>query len=118
EAIDRLGRTRIRTELGRAHLLFGEWLRGEERHLEARDHLRTAHEMFTATGSRSFAGRAAQGLRASGETVRRPAAPAPAPLTAHEGQVARLAGEGLSSAEIGERLFLSPRTVDWHLGHV
>jgi DNA-binding CsgD family transcriptional regulator len=118
EAIDRLAGTRMRTELARAHLLFGEWLCGEGRHAEARDQLRTASGMFAASGAEGFADRAAQALRATGETVPRRAARSPSSLTPHEAQVARLAGDGLSNVEIGARLFLSPRTVEWHLAHV
>jgi DNA-binding CsgD family transcriptional regulator len=118
ESIDRLARTRIRAELARTHLLFGEWLRGEQRLPEAGGHLRTAHEMFGAMGSKAFAGRAAHELRATGQSIRRLPAHTTAHLTAHEGQVAHLAREGSSNVEIGARLFLSPRTVEWHLGNV
>jgi DNA-binding CsgD family transcriptional regulator len=118
EAIDRLARTRIRTELARAHLLYGEWLLGEQRCPDARGRLHTAHELFTAMGSGAWADRAASGLRASGESVRRRATHTGAHLTTHEGQIARLARDGLSNLEISARLFLSPRTVEWHLGHV
>jgi len=118
EAIDRLARTRIRTDLARAHLLHGEWLRREERQAEARDSLSRAHEMFATMGSEAFAERAASQLRATGGSVRRRAVSTSAPLTPHESQVARLARDGLSNVEIGARLFLSPRTVEWHLAHV
>jgi DNA-binding CsgD family transcriptional regulator len=119
EAADRLARTRIRTELARTHLLHGEWLRREQRHPEARGHLRTAHEMFGAMGSEAWADRAARELRALGDSVRRRTARhSSARLTTHERQIARLAQDGLSNVEIGARLFLSPRTVEWHLANV
>jgi DNA-binding CsgD family transcriptional regulator len=126
EAIDRLGRTRRRPELARAHLLFGEWLRRGRRRGEARGQLRTAYEMLDAMGMEAFAERARRELAAAGETARtRPAGPArtPAgpvsePLTAQEGQVARLARDGLSNPEIGARLFISARTVQYHLSKV
>jgi len=113
-----VARTRIRTDLARAHLLHGEWLRREERQAEARDSLSRAHEMFATMGIEAFAERAASQLRATGGSVRRKAVPTSAPLTPHESQVARLARDGLSNVEIGARLFLSPRTVEWHLAHV
>ena len=118
EAIDRLARTRIRTELARAHLLYGEWLRREQRSHEARGQLHTAHELLTEMGSEALADRAAHELRATGENVRRRAVRTSAHLTAHERRIARLAGDGLSNLEISERLFVSPRTVEWHLGNV
>jgi DNA-binding CsgD family transcriptional regulator len=115
EAIDRLGRTRIRVELARAHLLYGEWLRRERRGLDAREQLRTAHEMFTAIGMDAFAERASRELLATGETARKRTARTGDQLTAQEAQIARLARDGLSNPEIGARLFLSPRTVEYHL---
>jgi DNA-binding CsgD family transcriptional regulator/tetratricopeptide (TPR) repeat protein len=118
EAIDRLGRTRLRVELGRAHLLYGEWLRRENRRIEAREQLRTAHEMFTAMGADGFAERAARELLATGERVRKRTAHASARLTARETQISRLAGDGLSNAEIAAQLFMSPRTVEYHLHKV
>jgi DNA-binding CsgD family transcriptional regulator len=118
EGIERLAATRIRTELARAHLFYGEWLNRRERQDDARGRLRTAHEMFTAMGSEALAERAARELRATGESVRRPSAAQGVRLTAHESRIARLAGEGLSNVEIAARLFLSPRTVEWHLGNV
>jgi DNA-binding CsgD family transcriptional regulator len=118
EAITRLQRTRVRLALARAHLLYGEWLRRDRRHLAARDQLRTAHEMLTDMGIHAFAERAARELRATGATVRKPTAGSNGDLTPQETQVARLASEGLSNPEIGSRLFLSPRTVEYHLRKV
>jgi DNA-binding CsgD family transcriptional regulator len=118
EAIDRLGRTRLRPELARAHLLYGEWLRREGRRKDARAHLRTAHRMFTDIGMEAFAERAGRELQATGETVRKRRAETRDELTAQERQIARLACDGLSNPEIGARLFLSPRTVEWHLRKV
>ena len=118
EAIERLGGTRVRPELARAHLLYGEWLRRERRRLDARTHLRTAHELFTAIGARAFADRAARELLATGETARKRREETRSELTAQEAQVARLARDGLSNPEIGARLFISPRTVQYHLHKV
>jgi DNA-binding CsgD family transcriptional regulator len=118
EAIDRLGRIRTRAHLARAHLLYGEWLRGERRRLDAREQLRTAHEMFVSMGVKGFADRAARELLASGERAPKPRVETSSRLTAQEAQIARLANEGLSNQEIGARLFLSPRTVEYHLHKV
>ena len=118
EAIDRLGRTRVRMELGRAHLLYGEWLRRENRRIDAREQLRTAHKVFAAMGADGFAERAARELLATGERVRKRTADAPAPLTTREAQIARLAGDGLSNPQIAAQLFMSPRTVEYHLRKV
>jgi ATP/maltotriose-dependent transcriptional regulator MalT len=122
EAIDRLGRTRRRPDLARAHLLYGEWLRREGRRGEAREQLRTACQMLDEIGMEAFAERARRELLATGETARkrttRAAAGASQELTAQEAQVARLARDGLSNPEIGARLFLSPRTVEYHLRKV
>jgi DNA-binding CsgD family transcriptional regulator len=118
EATDRLAGTRIRTDLARSHLLYGEWLRREQRRLDARVQLRTAHDMFIAMGVEGLADRAARELRATGDSVHRRTADTTADLTTHENQIARLARDGLSNLDIGARLFLSPRTVEWHLGNV
>ena len=118
EAIERLARTRLRPELARAHLLYGEWLRRENRRVDARHHLRAAHDQLTSIGMEAFAERARSELLATGETVRRRTVETRDDLTAQERQIARLAREGLSNPEIGARLYLSPRTVEWHLRKV
>jgi DNA-binding CsgD family transcriptional regulator len=119
EAIARLGRTRIRAELGRAHLLYGEWLRRQRRRSDARQQLRTAHGMLDAMGMAAFAARARRELQATGQTpARKRAIATTLDLTSQEAQIARLAREGFSNPEIGTRLFLSPRTVQYHLGKV
>jgi ATP/maltotriose-dependent transcriptional regulator MalT len=107
EAIRRLGRTRNRLELARAHLLYGEWLRRENRRSDARGRLRTAHEMLTAIGAGAFAERARHELLATGETVRSRTAETPITPTPQEAYIARLAGEGRTNPEIGAQLFLS-----------
>jgi DNA-binding CsgD family transcriptional regulator len=118
EAIDRLGRTRIRPELARAHLLYGEWLRREGRRLDARKHLRTAHNMFVTIGMEAFAERTRRELIATGEKARKRRDQTRAQLTPQEEQIARLARDGMSNPEIGAQLFLSARTVEWHLSKV
>ena len=115
EAVDRLGRTGVRVELARAQLLHGEWLRREGRRVEARAQLRAAHRALSEMGLEAFADRARHELLATGETVRRRTEPAPATLTAQEAHIARLAAQGLTNPEIGAALFVSPRTVEWHL---
>ena len=115
EAIERLGRAGIRTELGRAHLLYGEWLRREKRRVQARDQLRAAHEMLDGLGMAAFAERAGRELQATGETVRKRAAQAGPALTEQEAYIARLARDGATNPEIGTQLFLSARTIEWHL---
>jgi DNA-binding CsgD family transcriptional regulator len=118
DAIERLARTRLRPELARAHLLYGEWLRRRHRRVDARAQLRAAHDQFTSIGMEGFAERARGELQATGEKVRKRAVDTRDDLTAQERQIARLAGDGLSNPEIGARLFLSPRTVEWHLRKV
>jgi len=118
EAIERLGRTRMRVDLARAHLVYGEWLRRENRRTEARDQLRAAHEMFTDMGMEGFADRARGELLATGETVRKRTVDTLTDLTAQEAQIAKLARDGRTNQEIGSQLFISPRTVEWHLGNV
>ena len=118
EAIDHLGRTRVRAELARTHLLYGEWLRRERRRVDAREQLRTAHRMFAGMGMEAFAERARGELQATGDTVRKRTVETRDDLTAQERHIARLARDGLSNPEIGTRLFLSPRTVEWHLHNV
>jgi DNA-binding CsgD family transcriptional regulator/tetratricopeptide (TPR) repeat protein len=118
EALSRLRRTRIRVELGRAHLLYGEWLRRDSRRVDARVQLRAAHQMFAAMGADGFAERAARELRATGERVRKRSSDPPTQLTAREHQIARLAGEGLSNPQIAAQLFMSSRTVEYHLHKV
>jgi DNA-binding CsgD family transcriptional regulator len=118
EAIDRLGRTRVRLELARAHLLYGEWLRRGRRRVDAREQLRTSRELLTTLGVEAFAERARRELLATGETARRRTIETRDELTAQETQVAWLARGGLSNPEIGAELFISPRTVKYHLRKV
>ncbi len=118
EAIERLGRTRMGAELARAHLVYGEWLQREGRRLDAREQLRVAHEMLTDMGMDGFADRARRELLAAGETVRRRTVDTVTDLTAQEAQIAKLARDGRTNQEIGSQLFISARTVEWHLGNV
>ena len=118
EAIERLERTRIRIELARAQLLYGEWLRREDRRVAAREQLRAAHDTFTRAGAEAFAERARRELAATGETVTRRTAETRDVLTPQEEQIARLAAEGQTNPEIGAQLFISPRTVEYHLHKV
>ena len=108
----------MRVELARGHLLYGEWLRRERRRVDAREQLRTAHEMLDAMGIEAFAERARRELQATGETARKRTVETRDELTAREAQIARLARDGLSNPEIGARLFISPRTVQYHLSKV
>jgi DNA-binding CsgD family transcriptional regulator len=118
ESIDRLSRTQLRPELARAHLLYGEWLRREGRRFDAREQLRTAHDMFVAIGMEAFAERTRRELIATGEKIRNRSNQKRDELTPQEEQIARLARVGLSNPEIGAQLFISARTVEWHLGKV
>ena len=117
EAVERLSRTQLRPELARAHLVYGEWLRRKGLRVDARTHLRSAYEMFVSIGMDAFAERARRELLATGERVRKRTAEASAhgELTEQERQVALLVRDGFSNPEIGTRLVLSPRTVEWHL---
>jgi ATP/maltotriose-dependent transcriptional regulator MalT len=118
KAIERLGRTRRRPEFARAHLLYGEWLRRQGGRADAREQLRTAYEMFATMGMQAFAERARRELMATGATVRKRSAGTREELTPQEEQIARLARDGLSNPEIGGQLFVSARTVEWHLRNV
>ena len=118
EAIERLGRSRVTVQLARAHLLYGEWLRRQNRRLEARDQLRIAFESFRGMGAAAFAGRAQRELLATGETVRKRSVDTRDALTTQEHQVARLAAEGHTNSEIGSQLFISARTAEYHLHKV
>jgi DNA-binding CsgD family transcriptional regulator len=118
EAIERLGRTRIRVHLARTQLVYGEWLRRENRRVDAREQLRAAHELLSDMGMEAFAERARGELLATGETVRKRTAETLDDLTPQELQIAQRAAEGRTNAEIGAQLFLSPRTVEWHLRKV
>jgi ATP/maltotriose-dependent transcriptional regulator MalT len=118
ESIACLGRTRVRMELARAHLLYGEWLRRERRDLDAREQLRTAFGMFDAMGMEAFAERTRRELGAAGGTARKRSVETNRDLTPREAQIASLAREGLSNTEIGTRLFISAYTVDYHLRKV
>ncbi|HEY1568674.1 MAG TPA: AAA family ATPase, partial [Solirubrobacteraceae bacterium] len=115
EAIERLAHVKTRATLARAHLLYGEWLRREHRRVDAREHLRIAHAMLSDIGMEAFAERARRELLATGETVRKRTVETLDDLTPQETQVARLAADGQTNSEIGAQLFLSPRTVEWHL---
>jgi DNA-binding CsgD family transcriptional regulator len=118
EAIERLGRTRMRPAVARAHLVYGEWLRRENRRRDARTELRTAHGLFTTMGIEAFAERARRELLATGDTVRRRTVETVSDLTAQEAYIARLAVDGRTNVEIGAQLFLSTRTIEWHLSKV
>ena len=118
ESVACLARTPLRPELARSHLLYGEWLRRENRRIDARDELRTAYEQLSAMGMDGFAARAGSELAATGETVRKRTVETNRDLTPQELQIARLALEGRTNPEIGAQLFLSSRTVEWHLRKV
>ena len=118
ESIERLARTRVRLELARSRLLYGEWLRREGRRVDAREQLRVARESFLAMGAEGFAERARHELLATGEKVRKRPDETRDELTPQEQHIARLARDGLTNPEIGAELFLSPRTVEWHLKKV
>jgi ATP/maltotriose-dependent transcriptional regulator MalT len=118
KAIEHLGRSRVQVELARAHLLYGEWLRRERRRRDARDQLRTALEMFTSMVTEAFARRAERELLATGERVAKRTVETRDELTTQEAQIARLARDGLSNAEIGGRLFISQHAVAYHLRKV
>jgi DNA-binding CsgD family transcriptional regulator len=118
EAVGRLSRTQLRPELARAHLLYGEWLRRHGRRADAREQLRTAYDLLAAIGMEAFAERARRELLATGETVRKRNSESVTTLTAQEAQIARLARDGRTNPEIGAQLFLSSRTVEWHLRNI
>jgi DNA-binding CsgD family transcriptional regulator/tetratricopeptide (TPR) repeat protein len=118
EAIDRLGRTRLRIEYGRAHLLYGEWLRRQQRRRDARDQLHVAGQIFHSVGAAGFAERARTELRATGEHARKRASGTANALTEQEAMIARLAGQGASNPQIAAQLFISPATVAYHLRKV
>jgi ATP/maltotriose-dependent transcriptional regulator MalT len=118
DSLVHLSGNRVRLDLARTHLLYGEWLRRERRRLDARAQLRTALEMFASMGTDAFAARAERELMATGERVRKRSVETRDELTTQEAQVARLARDGLSNAEIGERLFISQHTVAYHLRKV
>jgi DNA-binding CsgD family transcriptional regulator len=118
ESVERLARSRAAVELGRSRLLYGEWLRRENRRIDAREQLRAAHEMFSRMGAAAFAERARRELSATGETVRKRTVETVDELTAQEAQVAGLAAQGRTNPEIGAQLFISPRTVEYHLHKV
>jgi DNA-binding CsgD family transcriptional regulator len=118
DAIEHLSRTRVQAELARTHLLYGEWLRRANRRADARGQLNIAYQMFNTMGMQSFAVRTRRELIATGATVRKRNVETRMKLTAQEAQIAQLARDGLSNPEIGAQLFLSARTVEWHLGKV
>jgi DNA-binding CsgD family transcriptional regulator len=118
EAVERLERTRLRPDLARVHLLYGEWLRREGRRLDAREHLQTAYDMLAAMGLDAFTDRARRELRATGEKVRKRQVGVANEHTPQEEHIARMASNGRTNAEIGAELFVSARTVEWHLRKV
>jgi DNA-binding CsgD family transcriptional regulator len=118
ESAERLSRSRIRSAVARTRLLHGEWLRRERRRADAREHLRAALALFEEVGAEGFAERARRELNATGETVRKRSPETLDDLTPQEAEIARLAASGQTNPEIGAQLFLSPRTVEWHLRKV
>jgi DNA-binding CsgD family transcriptional regulator len=118
EAIDRLAPTRLRVELARSHLLYGEWLRRTDRRSDARAHLEVAFDLFSAMRADAFARRARGELAATGAKVRERRVDSRTELTSQEAHIARLAADGGTNPEIGARLFISPRTVEYHLHKV
>ena len=118
EAVERLAHGRLAPYLARAQLVYGEWLRRQKRRLDAREQLRAAHDTFSRIGAQGFAERARRELQATGETARKRSVETRDDLTPQEAQIARLARDGLSNPEIGAQLFISPRTVQYHLHKV
>jgi DNA-binding CsgD family transcriptional regulator len=118
ESVERLAHSRAEVALARSRLVYGEWLRRENRRVDAREQLRAAHEMFSQMGAAAFAERARRELSATGETVRKRTVETLDELTTQEAQVARLAVDGHTNPEIGAQLFISPRTVEYHLRKV
>jgi DNA-binding CsgD family transcriptional regulator len=118
EAVERLGRTPLRPDLARAHLLYGEWLRRENRRLDARHQLRAAYDLLDAIGADAFAERTRRELLATGEKVRKREVDTYSQLTSQEEHIIRLARDGRSNREIAAELFISTRTVEWHIGNV
>lgn len=118
QAVEHLELTGARPDLGRAHLVFGEWLRREGRRQDAREQLHSSLDIFISIGAPAFAGRARLELAATGETPRKRTDESRPDLTPQEVHIARLAREGLTNPEIGGQLFISPRTVEWHLRHI
>jgi DNA-binding NarL/FixJ family response regulator len=113
-----LRRTKLRPELARAHLVYGEWLRRHNRRSDAREQLRAAHDLFDAIGMEAFGERARRELLATGETVRKRRDDTRTDLTPQEKHIARLARDGRTNSEIGAELYISARTVEWHLRKV
>jgi DNA-binding CsgD family transcriptional regulator len=118
EAIERLGHCRVALDLARAHLLYGEWLRRRGRRVDAREQLRTAHATFMEMGAEAFAQRACRELLATGETARKRTIDTTDELTPHEARIARMARDGASNQDIATQLFVSRKTVEYHLHKV